>query len=154
MEAVQDHYPDVIAHCFGCGRLNAEGHHFRTFWEGTESVTRFTPKASHIAIPGFVNGGILAALMDCHGTGTAAIAAYQAEGREPGTLPPHRFVTASLKVDYLKPTPLGPELIARGKATSVQGRKVVVTATIEAAGVVTVRGEIVCVEMPDSMAPR
>ncbi len=154
MTAIQDSYPDDLAWCYGCGRLNPAGHHFRTFWENEGTVTRFTPSKDHIAVPGFVSGGILAALVDCHATGTAAWAAYRADGREPGTPPPHRFVTASLRVDYLKPTPLGPELIARGSSTSVSGRKVTVTYTVEVAGVVTVRGEAVCVEIPEPMRPR
>ncbi|HEY1808718.1 MAG TPA: hotdog domain-containing protein, partial [Acidobacteriaceae bacterium] len=67
----------------------------------------FTPEPWHIAIPGYVYGGILASLVDCHSTGTAAAAASRAAGLEPGTEAPFRFVTASLRVDYLKPTPLG-----------------------------------------------
>ena len=154
MTAIQDTYPDELAHCYGCGRLNDHGLHLRTFWDGDETVTRYTPEPWHIAIPGYVNGGLLASLLDCHGTGTAAAAAYRAEGREMGTLPLRRFVTASLKVDYVKPTPLGLELEVRGRAASVQGRKVVVEARVLADGVVTVKGEIVAVEMPERMRSR
>ena len=153
MTAIQDTYPDELAHCYGCGRLNDHGLHLRTSWDGDETVTRYVPQAWHIAIPGYVNGGLLASLLDCHGTGTAAAAAYRAEGREPGTKPPHRFVTASLKVDFLKPTPLGIELEVRGRATSIQGRKVTVEARILAQGELTVKGEILAVEMPEAMRP-
>ncbi len=82
------------------------------------------PRPYHMAVPGYVYGGLIASLIDCHGTGTAAIAAYKAEGREPGTEPPIRFVTASLKVDFHRPTPLGPVLELRGRAREVRGRKV------------------------------
>lgn len=153
MKAFQDYYPDDLAHCFGCGRLNAQGHQLKSFWEGDETVARFTPKPFHSAIPGFVNGGVLASLIDCHATGTAAAAAYRAEGRGMETLPAHRFVTASLRVDYLRPTPLGPELTIHGRAKSVSGRKVVVEAWVVARGETTVRGEVVCVELPASMRP-
>ena len=153
MSAIQDSYPDELAHCYGCGRLNDHGLHLRTSWEGDETVTRYTPEAWHIAIPGYVNGGLLASLLDCHGTGTAAAAAYRAEGRKPGSTPAHRFVTASLRVDYLKPTPLGVELEVRGRATSLQGRKVTVEARILALGEATVKGEILAVEMPERMRP-
>ena len=153
MIAIQDTYPDELAHCYGCGRLNDHGLHLRTFWDGDETVTRYTPEPWHIAIPGYVNGGLLASLVDCHGTGTAAAAAYRAEGREMGSLPLRRFVTASLKVDYLKPTPLGPQLEVRGRATSVQERKVLVEARILALGQATVKGEVVAVEMPERMRP-
>ena len=149
----QDYYPDSVAHCYGCGRLNPQGHRIRTFWEGDESVTRFLPEPYHTAIPGYVYGGLIASLIDCHGTGTAAAAMYRAEGREMDTLPPFRFVTASLRVDYLKPTPLG-ELVIRGRVKEVKGRKVVVEATLYAGDTATARGEIVTVQMPDTFLER
>jgi acyl-coenzyme A thioesterase PaaI-like protein len=151
MKAFQDYYPDELAHCFGCGRLNEHGHHLRSFWVGETAEARFTPEPFHIAIPGWVNGGLIASLIDCHATGMAAAAAYRAEGREMDTAPPHRFVTASLRVDYLRPTPLGPELLLRGKVRSVTGRKVVVEITLSVGEEVTARGEVVAVEMPDTM---
>jgi len=154
MKAFQDYYPDELAHCFGCGRLNPEGHHLRSFWDGEETIARFTPKPFHTAIPGFVNGGLLASLVDCHATGTAAAAAERALGREVGAGPLRRFVTASLRVDYLRPTPLGPELVLRGRASSISGRKVVVAVTVRAGEVVTATGEVVCVELPETMRPR
>jgi acyl-coenzyme A thioesterase PaaI-like protein len=153
MKAVQDYYPDPLAQCFGCGRLNEHGNQLRSFWDGKTAEARFTPKPFHTALPGFVNGGLLASLVDCHATGTAAAAAYQAEERAMDTLPPHRFVTASLRVDYLKPTPLGPELVLHGRVRSLSGRKVIVEVTISVNGVTTVRGEVITVEMPDSMRP-
>jgi len=153
MKAIQDHYPDDLAHCFGCGRLNEHGHHLRSFWSGETSEAQFTPEPFHTALPGFVSGGVLASLVDCHGTGTAAAAAYRAEGRDMDTLPPHRFVTASLRVNYVRPTPLGPELLLHGRILSISGRKVTVEVTVTADAQVTVRGEVDAVEMPDSMRP-
>ncbi len=151
--AVQDFYPPDLSHCYGCGRLNEHGYQIKTRWDGVETVTVFTPKPYHTAIPGYVYGGLLASLIDCHGTGTAALAAYRAENRELGTEPAFRFVTASLKVDYLKPTPLGVPLEIRGKAMEIKGRKVVVSATLSAGGVVCVRGEVIAVQVPEGMIP-
>ena len=153
-KAVQDFYPEEYAWCFGCGRLNPDGYHLRTVWEGDETVTRFTPRPSHIAIPGYVNGGVLATLIDCHGTGSAAAAAYRVEGREVGEGPAHRYVTASLRVEYLKPTPLGVELEVRGRIKEMKGRKVIVDAQLSAGGEVTVRGEVIAVLVPDAAWPR
>ncbi len=146
--AFQDLYPDNVAHCYGCGRLNPDGLQIKTYWEGEESVTRFAPRPYHTAIPGFVYGGVLASLIDCHGTGTAAAAAARAQGRPLDSEPPLRFVTASLKVDYLKPTPMGVTLEIRGRAREVKERKVIVDAVVYADGVATVRGEIIAVLMP------
>ncbi len=151
--AIQDFYPPELSYCYGCGRLNQSGHQIKSYWEGEETVARFTPQPYHIAIPGYVYGGLLASLIDCHGTGTAAAAAYRAENRQMDTDPPLRFVTASLKVEYLKPTPLGVPLEVRGRVTEIRGRKVAVTATISAQGQICVRGEVVAVQMPASMAP-
>lgn len=147
----QDFYPDEFAHCYGCGRLNPHGLQLKTRWEGEETVTRFTPRPEHTAMPGFIYGGLVASLIDCHGTGSAAGAAMRAEGREPGDGPAPRFVTASLKVDFLKPTPHGPELVVRGRIREISGRKVIVDAELSANGVVTARGEVIAVRIPDSM---
>lgn len=149
-KAFQDYYPENVAHCYGCGRLNEYGHQIKTFWNGDETVTRFTPQPYHTAIPGCVYGGLLASLIDCHCTGTAAAAMYRAEGRAMDTEPAFRFVTASLHVDYLKPTPLGIELVVRGRVKEIRGRKVVVEAAIYAGEILTVRGEVVAAQMPES----
>lgn len=151
---VQDFYAEDLAWCYGCGRLNPDGYHLKTVWDGDETVTRFTPRPYHIAIPGYVNGGVLASLVDCHGTGSAAAAAYRAEGREVGEGPAPRYVTASLRVDYLQPTPLGVPLEVRGRIKEMRGRKVVVEAELSAGGEVTVRGEVVAVQMPESLRSR
>jgi acyl-coenzyme A thioesterase PaaI-like protein len=151
MQAFQDYYPEEFAQCFGCGPRNAEGYQLRSFWNGEESVARFTPRPYHIAVPGFVNGGLLASLIDCHATGTAAAAAYRAEGRAMDSLPALRFVTASLRVDYLRPTPLGPELVIHGRAGAVAPRRVTVEAWITAGDSTTVRGQVVCATLPETM---
>lgn len=152
--AFQDFYPETVAHCYGCGRLNDLGLRIRTRWEGEESVTRFQPRPEHMAIPGFAYGGLLASLVDCHGTGTAAAAMYRAEGRPMDSLPAYRFVTASLHVDYLRPTPLDATLEIRGRVKEIRGKRVVVEATVSAAGEVTARGEVVAVQMPERFGRR
>jgi acyl-coenzyme A thioesterase PaaI-like protein len=153
-KAIQDFYPDDFAHCYGCGRLNTNGLHVRSVWDGDETVARFTPRPEHMAMPGFVYGGLLASLVDCHAMGTAAATAERAEGRAIGDAPAPRFVTGSLRVDYLKPTPLGPELELRARVTESGPRKAVVAVTISVAGVTTVKGEAVAVRIPATMTGR
>jgi acyl-coenzyme A thioesterase PaaI-like protein len=63
-------------------------------------------------------------------------------------------VTAALHVDFLKPTPLGPELVLRGRVAETGRRKLTVRVSLEADGVETARGEVVAVPMPDSMVVR
>jgi acyl-coenzyme A thioesterase PaaI-like protein len=150
----QDYYPDHMAHCYGCGRLNEHGYQIKSTWDENnpeESVAYFTPNPHHIAIPGYVYGGLLASLIDCHGTGTAAAAAYREAGRLMDTEPALRFLTGSLHVEYLKPTPLGVTLEIRGKVKEIKGRKVVIEEWIVANHVVTVRGEVVAVQVPEQL---
>lgn len=149
MKAFQDYYPENVAHCYGCGAHNAHGHRIKTYWDGDETVTHFDPEPYHTAIPGYVYGGLLASLVDCHSTGTAAAAMYRAAGREMDSEPAFRFVTGSLHVNYLKPTPMGP-LEIRGRVKEIKGRKVVVESTVYAGGVATATGEVVAVQMPEN----
>ena len=153
MKAFQDNYPDALSHCYGCGRLNAHGLHIKSYWDGEESVCVFQPRPYHTAVPGFVYGGLIAALIDCHATGTASAAAYRAEGREMGTQPPFRFVTASLHIDYLRPTPIDGKLELRGHVKEIKDRKVLVAIELSTRGVVCVRGEVVAVQIPPDMMP-
>ena len=150
-KAFQDYYPDEWAHCYGCGRLNEHGMQIKSYWDREESVCTFTPKPHHTAVPGYVYGGLIASLIDCHSTGTAAAAAYRAAGRKMGTLPPLRFVTASLHVDYLRPTPIEGPLELRSQVKEVKSRKVVVSTTLSAKGEVCARGEVVAVKIPENM---
>jgi acyl-coenzyme A thioesterase PaaI-like protein len=152
-KAFQEHYPDELSHCYGCGRLNEDGLQLKSYWDGEETVATFTPRPYHIAIPGYVYGGLIASLIDCHGTGTAAAAAYRAEGRGMDTKPAFRYVTASLKVDYLRPTPMGVPLEIRGRVQEIKGRKVVVDVTVSVEREFCARGVVVAVQMPENMMP-
>lgn len=153
-KAFQDFYPDDVSHCYGCGRLNPDGLHIQTYWDGEETVSRFLPKPHYTAIPGYVYGGLIASLIDCHATGTAAAAAYKAENRAMGTLPAFRFVTASLHVDYLKPTPMGVLLEIRGRIQEIKGRKVRVFVTLAAEKQICAQGEVLAISLPESMKPK
>ena len=148
-KAIQDYYPDNYSYCYGCGRLNENGLQIKSYWDGDETVATFQPRSYHTAIPGYVYGGLIASLIDCHATGTAAAAAYRAEGREMGTEPPLRYVTASLQVDYVRPTPIDKSLELRAQATEIKGRKVVVEVSLSAGGEVCARGTVVAVKLPE-----
>ncbi len=150
-KAIQDYYPDDLSQCYGCGRLNDNGLKIKSYWDGSESISEFRPKPYHLAFPGFVYGGLIASLIDCHGTGTAAAAAYHAEGREMDSKPALRYVTASVHVDYLKPTPIDTVLVLKGTVKEIKGRKVVVQVTISSNDEICARGEVIAVKIPESM---
>jgi acyl-coenzyme A thioesterase PaaI-like protein len=124
--------------------------HIKSEWDGDEGVCRYTPDMSKTGgFPEFLYGGIIASLIDCHCAGTAAAAKEREEGFEPGDRPMRRFVTASLKVDYLKPTPVGEELEIRASVKEIKGRKITLAATLSASGTVTAKGEAVMVMIPE-----
>jgi len=152
-KAFQDYYPDQLSYCYGCGRLNEHGLQIKSYWDGDETVCIFTPRPYHTAIPGYVYGGLIASLIDCHSTGTAAAAAYRQAGRDMDTLPAFRFLTASLHVEYLRPTPIDKPLVVRGRIKEIKGRKVVITTTLSAGGEICARGEVVAVQMPEHLLP-
>ena len=152
-KAFQDYYPEQQSYCYGCGSLNEHGLQIKTYWDGEETSTIFTPLPQHMAIPGYVYGGLIASLIDCHSTGTAAAAAYRQEGRAMDSEPPLRFLTASLQVDYLRPTPLGVPLEVRGKVEEIKQRKVVVSSTVIAEGEICAKGKVVAVLMPEHLVP-
>lgn len=148
-KAFQDYYSDEVSYCFGCGRLNPEGYHFKSYWDGDEAVCIYHPKPYHAAIPGYVYGGLIASIIDCHSTGTAAAYAYRQAGRELGTKPPFRYVTASLHVEFLCPSPIDRPLAARAVVLESKGRKMVVESRVYAGEELCATGNVVVVEMPD-----
>lgn len=149
--AIQDEYGKDFAWCYGCGRLNEDGLHLRTGWDGEETVTYYEPRKEHTAIPGFVYGGLLASLVDCHGTGSASLALHRKNGHEPGSgEEPPRFVTGSLHVDFLKPTPQDKILKAVGKVEEIHPKKFKVNVEVFAGDVKVANGEVVAVLMPST----
>lgn len=150
--AIQDFYPDGFATCYGCGRLNAHGLHVRTRLDGKVGIAEFTPRAEHTGVAGFVYGGLLASLIDCHAIGTAAAMAEQAEGRAIGDAAAPRYVTASLQMDFVKPTPHGPPLALSARVVEATERKSIVEVSITVDGRETVRGRVVAVRIPASMS--
>lgn len=150
-KAFQDDYSEQFSHCYGCGRLNNKGLKIKTYWDGNETVSTYKPESHHVAVPGYVYGGLIASLIDCHCTATAFAAANKEMGIKDGNNGVKRFVTASLHVDYLKPTPLGKELEIRGKVLEIKGKKVVVEAQVSAQDTICAKGNIVAVQIPESM---
>lgn len=148
--AIQHRYPADSSHCYGCGSRNPHGHQLESRWAGDEVVARFLPLAHHISLPGFVYGGLLASLIDCHAIATAAATAARSAGLADDQ-PVPRYVTAALDVRFLLPTPLGPTLELRARVTDSSPRKSIVEVLLYANDSCTVRGNVVAVPMPASM---
>jgi acyl-coenzyme A thioesterase PaaI-like protein len=146
-KAFQDHYPDHLSNCYGCGRLNAQGWHLKSCWDGEETVARFKPQDYHIAMEGFVYGGLIASIIDCHGIATAVATLYR---DEPGGLDsqPTMYVTASLHIEYIQPVTIGHVLEVRGKVKEIKQRHIIVSLTVSVLGEICAVGEVVAAPLP------
>lgn len=99
----ETHFPDLT--CFGCGPANAKGLRLRSFLTAEGYVATFTPWPEHDNGVGFLNGGIIGTLLDCHSAAAVVDTAYQHGWRAlGGALLP--YVTAGLDVRYRRPAPL------------------------------------------------
>src|SRR6185369_15542470 len=104
MTSIQDRlFPTMM--CFGCGPANTRGLRLKSY-VGDDCVTAtFTPWPEHDNGLGFLNGGIIATVLDCH-TAAAVLHEASVQGWEAPPGAPLAFVTAGIDVRYLRPSPL------------------------------------------------
>jgi acyl-coenzyme A thioesterase PaaI-like protein len=88
--------------------------------------------------PGLVHGGVLALLID-HAMGCVAAG------------PSRPAMTARLSLRYQRPTPLGVPLTVSVRLDRTEGRKLYLSATISADGVVTVTAEAIFLVLTDRL---
>lgn len=130
--------------CFGCGPMNEVGLRIRSFESGDGSVVaEWQPRPEHEAFDGYVNGGILGTLIDCHSNWTA-IAALLAAGW--ATAAPST-VTAEYSVRFRRPTTSMRPLRLVGRPVEVAPDRVAVETSVEVDGVVTARGRAIFVSV-------
>ena len=124
-------YPEVT--CFGCGHANPKGFHLRSYRDGELTVAEFTSSPEHDNGFGFLNGGIIATVLDCH---TAAVVMWEAAQREwvadPGA--PVPFITSGFDVRFLRPTPLATAVQLTARPEHISEHEIVVAAELLAAG--------------------
>jgi acyl-coenzyme A thioesterase PaaI-like protein len=124
-------YPELT--CFGCGHANPDGFHLRSYHEGDVTVGDFVPRPEHDNGFGFLNGGIISTVLDCHG---AAVVMWEAAARGWDAFPgaPVPFITAGFAVKFLRPTPLGPAVHLSASPVAVEEDQIVVQAALELEG--------------------
>lgn len=139
--------PDFCCYC--CGPAHPTGLRIKSFWgaDGVHVVTRHTPREEFVGFPGLVYGGLLAMLVDCHCGWTAMAHHYKHEGREPDTQPRVDCVTANLNINYRKATPMGVELLIKGRLEGDVTRKSRVICEIWAGDLLTVTAETLFVRV-------
>ncbi len=120
-------YPELT--CFGCGHANPDGFHLRSYRDGDSMVATFTPRPEHDNGFGFLNGGIISTVLDCH---TAAVVMWEAyrRGWKADEGAPVPFITAGFDVRFLRPTPLGPPLSLRAEPVELSESAIAVSAEL------------------------
>ena len=137
--------------CWGCGPDNPIGLGIESHVEDDEVVCLFTPQPAHNAgPPHVVNGGVLATVIDCHSIAAAAVDVAQRENRALNSEPLIWYVTRSLSIKYLRPTPMGTPIEFRARVTSHGERKSTVVCTVTAAGKRCATAEVVAVRVSAS----
>lgn len=117
--------------CYGCGPANPQGLRLKSRWDGEEAVCTWTAQPHHCGgARNVVNGGVIATLLDCHSLNLAIAQAYRDEQRPIGSAPRVFFVTASMNVNYRRPTPLGKPLDLRASVRKAEGRKTFLRCTL------------------------
>ena len=148
-QAFQDKWPDMATYCWGCGRNNEHGLQIKSYWEGEEAICIWKPKEYHMAGGSIVCGGIISTIIDCHCLNTACAAVYKEEGREIGTKPFIPYVTGTIHVKLLQPTPIDEPVVLRAKIKEMKEKKIIVTCSLFSDEIERARGEIVAIRLPE-----
>lgn len=152
MKAFQEYYSEEFSHCYGCGTAHPTGFKVKSYWldeQAGTTIAHFTPDEQFTGgFPQNVYGGLIVAILDCHGNGTAYAAGYKHFGRTMGSAPHLRYVTANLNLNFLAPTPIGERLELRGNIKEVTYKKVVMELQLWAKEKLRVSGTMVSVLLP------
>jgi len=122
-------YPKLT--CYGCGHANPHGFHLRSYREGDLTVAEFVPRPEHDNGFGFVNGGIIATVLDCHGA-AAVMWEVIKRGWQDHAGAPAPFVTASFDVQFHRPTPLGTTVRLTASPESINPAQITVRSELAA----------------------
>ncbi len=140
-------------HCFGCGALNDHGLHIKSRWVGEVLVCRWQPESFQIGHPGFLYGGTIASVIDCHSIWAALSKACQDSGHRLTDGPPaFAFVTGKLSVSYLKPVAVDREIELRARLLEVGPRKTIVACMVLQDGVECANAEVIAVRIKTEVA--
>lgn len=145
--ALQDR---LQVHCFGCGTLNNHGMHIKSRWRGDAFVCVWQPRPEHIGHPGFVYGGTIASIVDCHAVWAALSVHCRDEGHDLSRgAPPFAVVTASLRVRYVAPARIAQPLELSARVVEHGARKSVVACSVTQGAVECAAAEVVTVRVQE-----
>jgi acyl-coenzyme A thioesterase PaaI-like protein len=134
-----------IRHCYGCGADNSRGLKIKSRLDGDEGICRWTPREDHCGYPGYLNGGIACTLIDCHSMWTAFAVECRDQGVSMNDPNPPTGWTRAMNVEFLKPTPLGRELVLRARVVDKGSKSRTIDCSIYADEQECVRAKVTAV---------
>ena len=142
-------------HCWVCGNDNPHGLYIKSHWYGDEAICNWEPKDYYCAgWPIVLNGGIISGIMDCHCLCTAIAEYYKDKTHKEKKSPKYWFATASLKVDFLKPTPMDKPVQLRARIKEMHEKKALISCSLYSEGEECARGEVIGVRVPANVGPK
>ncbi len=144
---IQDQVADH--HCWGCGALNKDGLHIKSYWGGSQATCTWQPDPRFTAGPAKVlHGGVICTISQCHSLATAVAHSYQQANRPIGSEPLIRYVPGGIQVVYRKPVPIHETVTLRARVTNTDDKKAIVACSLYVGDEEYVVGEVVAVRMP------
>ena len=148
--AFQDHMKDN--HCFGCGAENSLGLKIKSEWcDDQTAECIFHPQPHHCTgSPRFLNGGISAAIIDCHSVCTAIADAYRRAGQEIGEGEAIWYVTGEMSLKYLRPVSVDGPVTLHAEVVSSDDKNSQVRCTLTSGGKPCVTADVKAVKVDNS----
>ncbi|WP_445358178.1 PaaI family thioesterase [Microbulbifer sp. ANSA005] len=138
-------------HCFGCGPDNDQGLRIKSYWtEKDQTRCEFLPCSHHNAGPAqYLNGGIIATVIDCHTVCTAIADGYLQAGRAVGTGDKIWYATGKLDISYLAPAAIDKPVILEATIVQRSSKKTVLHCNLTSNGRLCAKAEVIAVRVPD-----
>jgi len=152
MENIENQaFQDLIGpenHCHGCGVGNPNGLFLKSFWDGDDAVAQWMPSPHHSAgSTDYVNGGILASLIDCHSNNLAMASSYRRAGRPVGSSPKIWCVTAQLNINFKAPVPINQPIQLKATLTKQERKKSYIECRLSSNNTLCAIAEVLLIEI-------
>ena len=116
-------------HCYGCGNENENGLYIKSYWNEDESMAfcDYAPKKHQCtATPKFLNGGVIATIMDCHSICTAIAHAYKMQNQPIGEGEGIWYATGNMNITYKRPTPMNKAIKLEARVVEVGSKTITI----------------------------
>jgi acyl-coenzyme A thioesterase PaaI-like protein len=126
--SIQDRLFPTMA-CFGCGPANPKGLQLKSFPDDGFVTATFRPWPEHDNGLGFLNGGIISTLLDCHSAAAVMNEAFERGWSAFGGAP-LPYVTSGLNIRFLRPSPLHEPVELRAVVTEAHEPEITCSAEL------------------------